>query len=132
MITETLVRPGVSRAGFQLASRFEAGENAGANAGTLRSTTPLTETVGDEDNRITYVQHTKAGSVVLTPGAAQWVFEWTAPTAGGAVVFHVAGNASDADASPLGDFIYTGSGRSESPNGVRLDPGPKADELGRP
>lgn len=116
LITVALGHPGMSLAGFQLASRFETGENAGVNAGDLRSTDQLTETVRGEDNRITYVQHTKAGAVVLTPGTAQWTFEWTAPNAGGLVVFHVAGNASNADASPLGDFIYTATGRSESPN----------------
>lgn len=114
LITVTLVRPGVSRAGFQLASRFEAGENAGARAGTLRSVDGRTETVQDEDHRMTYLQHSKAGAAVLTPGTAQWTFEWAAPGTGGAVVFHVAGNASDADASPLGDFIYTSTARTEN------------------
>lgn len=114
LITVALVRPDVSLAGFQLASRFEAGGNAGGNAGTLRSTDQFTETVQGEDNRITYAQHTKAGAVVPTAGTARWVFEWTAPSTGGTVVFHVAGNASNVDSSPLGDFIYTATGRSES------------------
>lgn len=114
LITVALDHPGTRRAGFQLASRFETGGNAGANAGSLRSTDQLTETVRGEDNRITYIQHTKAGAVVPTPGTARWRVEWTAPSEGGAVVFHVAGNASNADRSPLGDFIYTATGRSAS------------------
>jgi hypothetical protein len=93
---------------------FEAGEKAGVNAGTLRSPDQFTETVHDEKIRITYVQHTKAGAVVPTTGTARSVFEWTAPSTSGTVVFHVAGNASNRDASPLGDFIYTGMGRSQS------------------
>jgi hypothetical protein len=114
VITVALDSPDVSLAGFQLASRFETGERAGASAGTLRSTDLYTETVQSEDKRTTYVQHTKAGAVVKSPGTARWAFEWTAPDTSGTVVFHVAGNASNADASPLGDFIYTALGRSDS------------------
>lgn len=49
----------MSRAGFQLSARFEAGKSAGTSAGTLRSIDQLTETVRDGNDQVTYVQHTK-------------------------------------------------------------------------
>jgi hypothetical protein len=54
------------------------------------------------------VQHTEHGTAAERDGANQWTFEWTAPPAGaGPVSFHTAANASNDDASALGDFIYT-------------------------
>ena len=38
--------------------------------------------------------------------------EWTAPAGDAPVIFHAAGNASNGDASPLGDFIYTATASS--------------------
>lgn len=107
LITVTLARPELRRAGFQMAAR-EDGINmsAGRNAGTLRPTDEFAEAV--EARGILYVQHTEAGAKVSPPGVATWRIAWTAPESDGVpVVFHVAGNAANDDRSPLGDFIYT-------------------------
>jgi hypothetical protein len=109
LITVTLARPGVTRAGFQLSAREDGiNMNAGADAGVLRTMDALTETVQESAaKRVTYLQHTAAGTQMRTPGTAKWMFEWTAPEGPVPVVFHVAANASNGDDSPLGDFIYT-------------------------
>jgi len=58
---------------------------------------------------VQYIQHTKGGSLLATPGLGRWTFQWTAPsTAGfGPITFNVAANASNDDQSPLGDYVYT-------------------------
>jgi hypothetical protein len=107
-----LARPGLVYGGFQLSARFESGPGVGMNAGILDPNDELAEQVADEAGRITYLQHTKAGATVAKPGNARWTVEWTAPAGGGPVIFHAAGNASNGDASQLGDFIYTTSASS--------------------
>ena len=105
LITVTLARPGIRRAGFQLAAR-QVGikTSAGANAGSLQAMDAAVQRV--EEKGVTYIQHTPEGAEVRTPGSASWKFTWTAPGQG-PVVFHVAANAADGDDSPLGDYIYT-------------------------
>ena len=58
--------------------------------------------------RLQFAQHTTAGTMAQPRRRAlRWALEWTAPQAAPAPVqFNVAGNASNNDASPLGDFIY--------------------------
>ena len=109
-----LTRPGLVFGGFQLSARFDGGSSAGTNAGVLRPVDELTERVADETGRITYVQHTKAGSTGVKPGAARWTVERTAPAGDAPVIFHAAGNAANGDASPLGDFIYTTTASSRA------------------
>ena len=115
LITVTVARPDLRRAGFQMAAR-EDGINmsAGSDAGTLRAMDELARTVRGEAAGVTYVQHTEAGTAVKPEGtAAAWTIEWTAPESPGVpVLFHVAANAANDDASPLGDFIYTATARS--------------------
>jgi hypothetical protein len=115
LITVALARPGVTRAGFQLSAR-EDGINmsSGTDAGVLRPADELTVTGQGEARRVTYIQHSRAGSEAKAPGQITWTFEWTAPSAEIPVVFHAAGNASNDDASPLGDFIYTTSSRTSA------------------
>ena len=103
-ITVAIAHPELVKGGFQMSARFEDGRNAGA----FRSPDQLTAPVSDEDTHVTYIQHTTLGSR-KSQGESRWEIEWTAPADGGAVVFHAAGNASNGDASPLGDFIYTTS-----------------------
>jgi hypothetical protein len=106
-VTVTLTKPEATSAGFQLTAREDVmAMNAGAGAGSLRSTAASTQLAQDDRQRVTYLQHTKTGSAMGPSGAARWTFEWTAPEMG-AVVFHVAANAGNGDASPLGDFVYT-------------------------
>ena len=115
LITVTLTRPGVRRAGFQMSAREDGiNMNSGNDAGFLRPVDAAVATAQDEKKRVTYAQHSATGSKIPTPGMATWTVSWTAPDQG-PVVFHVAANASNADDSPLGDYIYTAVGRSGAP-----------------
>lgn len=109
-ITVAIAHPELVKGGFQMSARFEDGRNAGA----LLSPDELTEAIPDDGGRITYIQHTSMGSRTAAKGQARWNMEWTAPQGGGPVVFHLAGNASNGDSSPLGDYIYTASATSRS------------------
>jgi len=101
-------RAGIKRAGFELAVRFTGGAAKGQQAGTLRAPDARTQIISAPGGSIRYIQHTKLGSDLVASAEGRWTIEWTAPAApASAVVFHVAGNAANDDASPLGDFIYT-------------------------
>ena len=107
-----LRRDGLQRAGFQLASRFSKGPATGQQAGTWTVDGELIQTTTDHE--VVYVEQTKKGNLVKPLGAVEWQMTWQAPAAPqGAVAFHVAGNASNRDDSPLGDFIYVTSQTSE-------------------
>jgi len=105
VITVSVSRPDTKRAGFELSARTDGSADAGSAAGVLRAANPLTR-VGDAKG-ISYVSQTDEGSKAVTGNAGTWTIEWTAPAAGGAVVFHAAANAANGDASPLGDYVYT-------------------------
>lgn len=100
-----LERPGMRRAGFQLAARFSAGARAGRQAGALQATNDRLEVVVDSTG-IQYAQHRHAGSTLRSPGHASWTIDWTAPDAREPVVFHLVGNAANDDASEFGDYVY--------------------------
>jgi hypothetical protein len=107
-LTVTVRRPDARRAGFELSARFAEGAGAGAQAGTLGAADGRTRVITAPDGTVQYIQHTRAGSDLTSPGEGRWTVNWTAPMGGGGrVVFHVAGNAANDDASPLGDHIYT-------------------------
>jgi hypothetical protein len=108
LITVTLARPGIGRAGFQLSAREDAmAMNAGSDAGVLAPIDESLQIVQNDAKRVTYIQHTRKGTTPSEPDVKKWRLQWTAPDTRVPVVFHVAGNASNDDASPLGDFIYT-------------------------
>lgn len=100
-----LERPGLERAGFELAARFAEGCASGRQAGDLDAPdagVAVTEAAG-----IQYAHHTEPGSHPPVPGRTRWTVRWTAPPRGsGAVAIHVAGNAANGDESPLGDHVY--------------------------
>jgi hypothetical protein len=100
-----LERPGLERAGFELAARFADGCGSGRQAGQLAGSdagVAVTEAAG-----VQYAHHTASGSRPPVPGRARWTVRWTAPARGsGAVAFHVVGNAANGDESPLGDHVY--------------------------
>lgn len=103
----TLVRRNLSVGGFELAARFQSRPAVGAQAGTLRALDPRTQVVAGAKG-VQFAQHTGAGSTVAPPGRLTWVVEWRAPDeAPGNVVFHLAANVANGDASPLGDLIHT-------------------------
>lgn len=111
-LTVRLAREGMARGGFQLSARFAEGPAAGAQAGALAAGDGRTAVAVSRG--VQYLHHTRAGSVLAEGHAALWSVEWVAPAeVAGPVVFHLAGNAADGDASPLEDYVYTHAARSE-------------------
>jgi len=108
-IEVSLRRPGLTRGGFELASRFRGGAANGREAGSfVPPGDGRMKLIASTDGRQHYLQHTKDGTESATPGSIGWTFIWIAPDrAEGQVAFSVAANATNADASALGDFIYT-------------------------
>jgi hypothetical protein len=107
-MTVTLSRPGLIRGGFQIAARFTDGSRRRRQAGTWRLLDRRVQVVHSEtDPPVQFLQHTNAGSVAADTGTLSWTMEWIAPEEGtDAVQFNVAGNASNDDTSPLGDYVY--------------------------
>lgn len=101
-----LGRAAMGKAGFQLSARFAEGERAGKQAGVIA---PLDDRVAvlRDSSGVQYVYQTAAGTGLAAPDTASWTFTWTAPGAHEPVVFHVASNAANDDASEFGDFVYT-------------------------
>jgi hypothetical protein len=110
LITVAIAHPELLKGGFQMSARVEDGKNAGA----FRSPDLLSAPIVDEATDVNYIQHTALGARKVQ-GEARWDVEWTAPAGAGQVIFHVAGNASNGDASPLGDFVYTAVASSKQP-----------------
>jgi hypothetical protein len=112
-LTVTLTRPGMKRAGFQLAARFK---DDGAQAGTLAAGSAEKSRIGVElQSGIQYASQKKDGSSVGAPDVTRWTIEWTAPARSAPVVFHVATSAADGNDSADGDFVYTTSVESAPP-----------------
>lgn len=103
-ITVTLTRSEMKRAGFQLTARFK---ESGAQAGLMTSEGAHVSI--DTQGGIQYAGQKREGAVAESAGTARWTVMWTAPDPGGPVVFHVAANAANGNASADGDFIYTSS-----------------------
>ena len=112
-IVVQLRRHALRRGGFEMAARFASGRTRGQQAGTWR---PLDDRVRIQESKnhlLQFAQHTTAGSSALVAGELTWRFEWTAPARASArIQFNTAANASNDDASPLGDYIYTSTTRS--------------------
>jgi hypothetical protein len=97
-LTITVQRPGQGRFGFQLSAVVD---ETMQQAGTLapgNSRVSIRTSAG-----IQFAQHNNATS------ASTFNVNWTAPASAtaGTVRFNLAGNAANADFSPVGDFIYT-------------------------
>jgi hypothetical protein len=109
-----LDREDLERGGFEISARFASGRDRGRQAGTWRATDSRVQLVPSVDRTVTFAQHTLEGSRARLKGEQQWTIEWTAPErALAAVQFNAAGNASNGDDSPLGDFIYLAARRSK-------------------
>lgn len=107
-ITIAVSRPETKRAGFELSVRVADGLDKGQQAGMLRGPDARTQIVFVPGRTVQYIQHTNAGSDLNGRHEGRWTIYWMAPPASaGRVVFHVAANAANDDASALGDFIYT-------------------------
>lgn len=98
--------------GFQLAARFADG---GAQAGALRSVDERTQVNPGLGTAIQYASHARPGIEPSGDGHIEWVIEWTAPAAGGPVVFHASALSGNGDGSPLGDRVYTTTAQSAKP-----------------
>jgi len=111
LVTLRLTRPGMAKAGFELAVRTSAGSDSGRQAGKLEPTdgkSDVSDTTHAAFGRVQYARHTIFGSNVTSTDSTRWTVKWKAPAKPtGAVVFHVAANAANDDASELSDYIYT-------------------------
>lgn len=87
--------------GFQLALR----QSDGSPAGKIVSLSPRTQVVSGAG--LDYLQHAKEGLEAEEEGIIRWAFRWIAAGVTGPVHLHVAANASNDDASALGDYIFT-------------------------
>ena len=117
-LTIDLARTGVQRGGFQVAARFAEGAHAGRQAGALAELDDRVKVVRDDSSAVQYTYHTEAGTALDTPHTMRWTVAWTAPeTTQARVVFHVAANAANDDASEFGDFIYVAEGVSSGSEG---------------
>jgi hypothetical protein len=106
-ITVELSRSGLHRGGFELSARFAGGKLRGRQAGRWRVLDGRVQVQPSKDARLLFAQHTTTGTIAAERGALRWTVEWTPPEpAPAAVRFNLAGNASNDDASPLGDYIY--------------------------
>lgn len=108
-LTVSLSHPDLSAGGFQLSARHAEGGRQGMQAGSLRALDARVDVTGLTELPVQYARHTYDGTRPDSAGVKRtsWRVEWTAPSDGGVVAFHVAANAANDDASPLGDFIYT-------------------------
>jgi hypothetical protein len=96
----------LERAGFELAFRFASGPRAGQQAGHLRSVDDRTRVTAGP-GEVQYAHHVRTSIDPVEKGVGRWTLEWIAPPDAGAVVLHVAANASPWNDSELGDWIYT-------------------------
>lgn len=113
-----LRHPALVTAGFQLAVRFADGAEAGRQAGRLSAGEDAVDVVVVDSAGVAYAQHTRAGTVPASAGAAAWVVLWTAPETGHPVVVHVAANAANDDASEFGDNVYAAAVRVAGAQGL--------------
>jgi hypothetical protein len=104
-LTVTLARPEMKLGGFQLASRID---GSGAQAGTLAAAPGEEKRIAiDTASGIQYARQRRDGAGPAPPGIVRWEVVWTAPAAGGTVMFHASANAADGDEAAAGDYVYT-------------------------
>lgn len=101
----------LARGGFQLTARYADGPHRGGQAGRFRvEGEGLRIQEGDETPGVLYLQHTDRGTTPGRRGEIRWAFLWIPPPSPSApVVFHLAANAGNDDASEFGDWIYADS-----------------------
>jgi hypothetical protein len=94
--------PDLERGGFQLTARFEDGTQAGRFVISDSTVLRVQHLRG-----IDYLSHTLAGAGQVKNHEAVWRFDWVAPASDRRVVFNLAVNAANHDASEFGDRIFT-------------------------
>ena len=98
-----------------MSARFAEGSQRGKQAGAWRVSAARLQIIPSKtDPTLMFVQHTTAGTICAEPGSSTWTMTWTAPAAAAPVQFNVAANATNDDASPLGDYIYLLERRANS------------------
>ena len=116
-ITVGVARGGLRRGGFELSARYASGKQRGRQAGSWRLPDARMQIVPSQvDPALQFVQHTLTGTRAAMRGQLSWTVRWIAPTTGGPVQFNAAGNASNDDDSPLGDYIYLKTSRTVPQN----------------
>jgi hypothetical protein len=101
-LTVLLTAPQLQVGGFELAARFADAHQAGRFEATTAGAV-----VTRSQASIEYITHTLEG-IAATRDTVRWAIIWTAPSSETRpVVFHLAANAANDDASPLGDHIHT-------------------------
>jgi hypothetical protein len=104
IITIRLAHPQLERGGFQMASRFV----TGGQAGSFELVDARTSIVSKDGSAIQYLRQTSAGSSPESKGSIAWSVRWQAPRdAAEPIVIHTTANAANYDDSPLGDFPYS-------------------------
>jgi hypothetical protein len=107
-----LSRPELRRGGFELAARFADGPDTGRQAGSIVALDERVDVIRGGTTPVEYARQNAAGSVAESENVMVWSIQWEAPASGGGpVVFNVAANASNDDASELGDWIYRNAAR---------------------
>jgi hypothetical protein len=97
-------RDDMGKAGFQLSARFPDGSQAGQFKIENNERVMFTEAASDS---LQYVQHSSTGTEPVKTGVNSWAIAWQAPeSAKKLIIFNVAANAANGDASEFGDFIY--------------------------
>jgi len=100
-----LSAPSLQVGGFQLAARFAEGPERGRQGGHFTSELSGASVARVDATGIEYVQHTMEG-VSATRDMVRWRIVWDAPVSNrGPIDFHFVGNASNDDASPIGDRV---------------------------
>ncbi|MDX1618258.1 MAG: choice-of-anchor V domain-containing protein [Balneolaceae bacterium] len=95
-------RPELVKAGFQLTARFP----DSTQAGTFRLRSDRVLIAEFDSVNVQYVQHAEDGTDTSGVNQTVWSLDWTAPLGRRSdVLFHVAANAANGDASEFGDYI---------------------------
>ena len=94
--------PDLERGGFQLTARFEDGTQAGRFVIPDSTLLRVQQLRGTE-----YLSHASAGADQVQSHDVVWRFDWVAPASDRRVVFNIAVNVANNDASEFGDRIFT-------------------------
>lgn len=95
-------RKDLDKAGFQLTARYADSTQAGSFS-VESDRIEFTNSTGD----VQYVQHSPEGTEPNESDISIWSLKWAAPEQSkGNIIFSLAANAANGDASEFGDFIF--------------------------
>ncbi len=97
-------REDLSKAGFQLSSRFGNGTQAGSFQVKENERLMLTKQAPDS---LQFLQHSNIGTEPVEETLNCWTVQWKAPDIiADSIYFHISANAANGDQSEFGDWIY--------------------------